>query len=112
MQDGFAAQLQHVGKARRQPPTLAMAGGGAGAVLPPLDASEIFIHFLWRPAGVAGGVADSLPITVVRANDDHGVMRRAAAERPGSRVVDTLAAGGQFHLILGILRLALFVRIV
>src|SRR5919109_877761 len=51
-----------------------------------LDPLKVLTHPACAPRLIAGEVRDIVPVGVVRVNQDHGVMRGAAAERPGARV--------------------------
>ena len=110
--DRLAAQFDHIRKARRQPSVFTVASCRGGAVLPPLDASEVLVHLPRRPCLVASGIANCLPIAVVRPDDDHGVVCGAAANRTSARIVNPVAACSLLYTILWILLLPRLVLVV
>ena len=59
-----------------------------------LEALEVRAHVLGAPRRIAGEIRELVPVRVVRVDEDHRVVRGAAAERAGARVqhaVDALA---------------------
>src|SRR5215472_12111713 len=54
------------------------------------DTLEILAHPLRSPGWVAGEIPDVIPIRVMRVHQDHGVMRRAAAQGAGAGIKDAV----------------------
>ena len=51
-----------------------------------LEALEVRAHVLGAPRRIAGQVGELVPVGVVRIDEDHRVVRRAAAERARARI--------------------------
>src|SRR5437016_5677409 len=72
------------------------------------QALEIGPHVLGTPRRIAGELSDVVPVGVVWINQDHGMVSRAATERAGPRIEDTIM--GWYELTVpSLLR---FIRIV
>src|ERR1051325_4802590 len=81
--------------------------------MPPiLDLQKIVIHFPWRPGAISGRIRDCLPVTVVRSDDDHRVMRGTASQGASTRIKNSMPAFVSFNQIFWILFLTLFVGVV
>src|ERR1051325_87988 len=89
-----------------------MTRGRSAVMTPSLDPSKVRIHFARRPTPVAGGINDRLPVAVVRPDDDHGVMRGAAADGARPRIIDSMTAGVALDQILRIRLLTVFILVV
>ena len=85
------------GAFRRQPAVPAMPGRvqpgqatqpapEAGAIAAALDPFEMALHGRGAPAGLAGDRRDLVPVGIVGAHDDHGVMHGAAAKAAQARI--------------------------
>ena len=101
----------HVRESRRQPSVCAVSSRRVVAVEAPLHPREIVVHVFRSPGTVAGCVADRLPITVVRPDDDHRVVGRTTAQRACPRIIHSAAASIPLDYIFGIFLLPFFVRI-
>ncbi len=58
------------------------------AVTAAFEQAEVALHVGRRPGTVAGGCGDVVPVGIVRADEDHRIVRRAAAQRAGARIED------------------------
>ncbi len=78
-----------------------------------LEALEVAMHALGRPGGIAGQRRDRIPVRLVRIDQDHRIVRGAAAERAGARVEDAIdGAAVQRVAIFGVGSLGLVVVVV
>ncbi len=74
-------------------------------VLAVLETFEIAAHFGRPPGFVAGDLRNVIPVTVLRDDSDHGVMRRATSQGSGARIKDTVFAVEFYGLgVFGLLR--------
>ncbi len=93
----------------RQPPRPAMAARIEPERVPEarertmtavLDALEVLPHRRRSPRRIAGQVGDLIPVRVARADEDHRVVRGAAAERAGARIPDAVLVGDELRIAL------------
>ncbi len=83
----------------RQPARIAVAGAIDTERVQPLlhrsiaailELAKLRVHGIGRPARIPGQRRDVLPVGLVRVDEDHCIVRGAAAERAGARVEHTL----------------------
>src|SRR6185436_7107954 len=55
-----------------------------------LETLEVRAHVLGAPARIAGQIRKLIPVGIVRVDQDHRVVRRAAPERARPRIEDTV----------------------
>src|SRR4030095_16952208 len=106
------AQANDTGETSWQPAIFTVPGSGSSVVAPVLDPRKVLVHLARRPGPIASRVFDRLPSAVVRADDDHRVMRRATTPGARARIIDPMPAGLSFHQVLWILLLPLLVCVV
>src|SRR5207253_10605209 len=77
-------------------------------ILTSLQSFKILPHVLAVPGRVSDQLSNPIPVTVMRIHRDHGIMRRASAQRAGPGVQDPLP----LRPVFTIPRLACFILIV
>jgi hypothetical protein len=60
-------------------------------VFAPFEALEVTSHILGTPRGIPGEFRDVRPVAVVRADEDHGMMRGASAQGSRARIKDAVS---------------------
>src|SRR4051794_32654429 len=75
-----------------------------------LELFKMPAHRVTFPRSVAGRGCNAVPVAVLRVHGDHGVVRRAAAERAGARIENSFA-WDEFTVALRIGRIVLHVEV-
>src|SRR5437870_10097498 len=61
-------------------------------------ALEIAAHVLGPPRGITGQFCDRVPVIIMRIDQDHRIMRSAAAQAPGARIENSAALGPKLRV--------------